>query len=408
MDVSNGGRFSIASSTALGTTDRFVIDGNGNVGIGTTNPASKLHVASSTSGGNIQIGGPTTYGYINFDAGTGFWDFDSKIGAGTPANYNYFNFKTDGSSAMVIRGGGNVGIGTTNPGAKLEVYGNPGGNYIAYFENTNVYGLGIKTTGTTASHQQIYVTKGDNTLNFATYADGSGYLRAAAWTYTSDARVKENISYLSGGLEKVLQLNPAKFDYINGSKENLGFIAQDVQVVIPEAVVVTDQSTGMLGLKTEFIIPYIVEAIQEIASITGTFKTNLIAWLGDTANGIASLFAKELNTETLCVADTSGSKTCINKAQLDALIAGVASSGSLSSSTPAPEPAPQPSPEATVGEAEPASEPVPEPTPAPAPEPAPALEPIPTTPPEGSAVQAEPAPEPAPAPAPEPAPTTTP
>ncbi|MCX6788062.1 MAG: DUF5011 domain-containing protein [Candidatus Kaiserbacteria bacterium] len=44
MDVSNGGRFSIASSTALGTTDRFVIDGNGNVGIGTTTPGSLLSV----------------------------------------------------------------------------------------------------------------------------------------------------------------------------------------------------------------------------------------------------------------------------------------------------------------------------------------------------------------------------
>jgi hypothetical protein len=61
-----------------------------------------------------------------------------------------------------------------------------------------------------------------------------------------------------------MQLKPAAFDYISGSKNNLGFIAQDVQEVIPEAVSVTNPETGMLGLKTDFIIPYLVNAIKEL------------------------------------------------------------------------------------------------------------------------------------------------
>ena len=42
MDYSDAGKFKIASSTALGTLDRFVIDGNGYVGIGTSTPARRL------------------------------------------------------------------------------------------------------------------------------------------------------------------------------------------------------------------------------------------------------------------------------------------------------------------------------------------------------------------------------
>jgi hypothetical protein len=75
--------------------------------------------------------------------------------------------------------------------------------------------------------------------------------------------MKKNIKYFNGGLGKILQLNPVRFDYIRGQTNQLGFIAQDVQGIIPEAVTVADNQTGYLGLKTDFIIPYLVNAIKE-------------------------------------------------------------------------------------------------------------------------------------------------
>jgi hypothetical protein len=135
----------------------------------------------------------------------------------------------------------NLGIGTTGPSAKLEVKG----------------------SGTTSATYGFIVTDSTAVSNLQVRDDGYGYLRAAAWAYGSDRRLKGNIKYFGNGLSKIMQLKPARFDRISGEKNQLGFIAQDVQEIIPEAVTVADNQTGYLGLKTDFIIPYLVNAIKE-------------------------------------------------------------------------------------------------------------------------------------------------
>ena len=57
------------------------------------------------------------------------------------------------------------------------------------------------------------------------------------------------------------------------------------------------------------------------------FFDHLKAWLADASNGIENFFAKKVHTQELCVADDSGAETCITKAQLDALLSGVAGAG---------------------------------------------------------------------------------
>ena len=68
----------------------------------------------------------------------------------------------------------------------------------------------------------------------------------------------------------------------------MGFIAQDVQQVIPEAVNVADPKTGYLGLETDFIIPYLVKAIQEqqgeIASLSGSLANLVPVAMTDTGD----------------------------------------------------------------------------------------------------------------------------
>ena len=91
----------------------------GNVGIGTTSPSEKLDVR----GGNIMVGGfggGTDYGLIlTPDDGSGYWNIANVTGGALTFN----NSNTIGSSEAMRITGGKVGIGTTSPGAKLEIFG---------------------------------------------------------------------------------------------------------------------------------------------------------------------------------------------------------------------------------------------------------------------------------------------
>jgi hypothetical protein len=97
-----------------------------------------------------------------------------------------------------------------------------------------------------------------------------------------------------------------------------------VQSVFPN-LVSQDLNTRYYKLDYQGLIAPIIKAIQEIAQITGSFKTNLIAWLGDAGNGIGDFFANRVRTKEICLSDAGG-ETCVTRGQLDAMLAGAAAS----------------------------------------------------------------------------------
>lgn len=170
---------------------------NGNVGIGTTAPGQKLHVA-----GNIAIDGSAGYYIYDWNAGDTNWrigmnnnpgftrsmltDHVQFMTYGTGSGQGFAVGQNGGSSSLEIRASdhtaffrGNVGVGTTNPGYKLDVVGDinltgtlriNGNPYPASQWATNgskiSYSTGNVGIGTSDPYQKLEVANGDSRIQF--------------------------------------------------------------------------------------------------------------------------------------------------------------------------------------------------------------------------------------------------
>jgi hypothetical protein len=115
----------------------------------------------------------------------------------------------------------------------------------------------------TGSNLVLYTSGAAQTWTFN--SNGNAYADAGSWVNSSDRNLKENIQDYTGGLQKVLQLQAVRFNYIGQTDPHLGFIAQDVQSVIPEVVSQIETPKGSrLGLAMPEMVAVLTNAIKEL------------------------------------------------------------------------------------------------------------------------------------------------
>ncbi len=171
---------------------------------------------------------------------------------------------TAGANNTIDGGVGNIALGYINTVG-------PGANYgVAIGRNltvTGLYGMAIGNGGSAGAAQfnarfpQGFrlETNSAGTIGMTLGASGT------SWASISDRRAKNSIQNLGYGLKTVMSLRPTQYKYNGKSSTSIGFIAQEVQALVPEVVSQTTMGPDgdYLGINYTELIPVLTKAIQE-------------------------------------------------------------------------------------------------------------------------------------------------
>lgn len=199
-----------------------------NVGIGTTSPATRLHVQRGATAGTVYQPNAianfehSDVGYISVitpsdrERGLLFGDHLSTASGGiiynnstTPQGLQFRN--ANNQTRMVITQAGDVGIGTTNPITRLEV---------------------------------------------------NGSVAADAYLNNSSRRWKTNIHTLEGALEKVQQLRGVRYEWKENGKPDIGLIAEEVGKILPEIVAYEENGIDATAVDYARIVALLIEGMK--------------------------------------------------------------------------------------------------------------------------------------------------
>jgi hypothetical protein len=269
---------------------RFTSDGKVLVGT-TTSSASTAAVfrgfAGSPTGQGIihlQVGKNNAATAVNENLGSiRFANNEENIGAIISAEADLqwnssdyptritFSVTEDGEAAprerMRISQDGKISIGlgdfTNGP---LQVYNGNSSQGVAF----------VASDG--AGNEWHFGRAGANGYFYVVRQTGTGmYMNTNSWVATSDQRVKQNIADIESTIDVVKALKPSRFNWKADGSADVGFIAQQVQPLIPEAVVDSGDPDAMLGITQDKLLPFVVKALQEAVAKIESLEARLTA-----------------------------------------------------------------------------------------------------------------------------------
>jgi len=138
----------------------------------------------------------------------------------------------------------------------------------------------------------------DGNYLYKLFVNGSTANTTGVWANLSDARAKKDIAPISNALDIILKLNPVSFNWIDQKKNQelgrvRGFIAQDVEKVIPEWIIV-DKTNGYKNLQPIGMDAMLVGSIKELNTKIISQQTEITS-----LQSIVADITKEISTQLI-------------------------------------------------------------------------------------------------------------
>jgi hypothetical protein len=292
--------FSSWNGSAYG--EKMRISSAGLVGIGTTSPTSPLTIKAGSRSDTLRLsisGSSAVSDAVGITFGSATYDKAQIIAynENTGNAAGYLTFWTGGSPAttdmterMRMTSAGQVYVGGTSitNGSKFGIIGSgvwdgatlglqntgAGGNTYTIFSTNNQFSQGASNL--------LFYYNGGPTNNLIIYANGNYDFLGSD---VSDRRLKQDIENISFGLNEIMALSPKSYhlkssDNLSGEHQTTlrkrhGFIAQEVQTILPDTITGTETETEYLGLDYNGVLAVAVKAIQELKAEINELKAQI-------------------------------------------------------------------------------------------------------------------------------------
>jgi hypothetical protein len=242
-------------SRIVGSQNQLELKGNAWTGAGALVLDDQ---GNNTLSGNLTIQSALNAGNVSFDKITvPYITSSSDIHITPTGNTIFSNIISDSVTTLNANVHSGIDVSTGMTQGSLRVFGGAAiSQGLNVLGNANLSGATFNTPGimSTASNTVIYG-------NLSVTGDITAY-------YSSDSRLKGNISVLSDAAAKLNRLQGVEFDWSEELMESkdrrhdVGVIAQQVRDVLPEAVV--ERANGYLAVSYEKIIPLLIEAVKDL------------------------------------------------------------------------------------------------------------------------------------------------
>ena len=262
--------------------ERLRIDSSGNVGIGISSPSSTLDISAPANTTPLEINAATdgsNYSSIRNAAGTdvGYFGLGTALLSGAAATD--FVLRAQAGNLILMSGGNheaarfdtsrNFLVGRTSAGATGNGHSIRGGDSAIFSRDSSGESMIVARNASAGDLVRFYCNGSDRgSIDF----DGSNTI---SYTSSSDQRLKENIADADDAGSKIDAIQVRKFDWIaDGSHQDYGMIAQELQTVAPEAVGGDPDSDKMMGVDYSKLVPMLVKEIQSLRARVTQLENN--------------------------------------------------------------------------------------------------------------------------------------